>query len=74
MERSWKNSYEGDDLSQVDTRTQWGEVRLMHVIFQENEVVYILTGAALKEEFPRFYKDFFNSFCSLSLVENLAKE
>lgn len=54
-------------LSQVDTKTQWGEVRLMHVIYQEDGIIYILTGAALKEEFPRFYRDFFNAFCSFRL-------
>lgn len=52
-------------LSQVDTRTQWGEVKLMHVIFQKDGIIYILTAAALKEEFPKFYKDFFNSMNSI---------
>lgn len=52
-------------LSQVDTRTQWGEVKLMHVILQKDGIIYILTAAALKEEFPKFYKDFFNSMSSI---------
>ncbi len=57
-------------LSQVDKRTQWGEVKMMHVIFQERGITYIMTAAALKEEFPRFYKDFFNSFCSIHFEKN----
>lgn len=52
-------------LSQADKQTQWGEVKMMHVILQKNGIIYILTAAALKEEFPKFYKDFFNSFCSI---------
>lgn len=53
-------------LSQVDTRTEWGEVRMMHVVLIKDDQVYILTAAALKEEFSKFYKDFFNSMRSLS--------
>jgi hypothetical protein len=54
-------------LSQVDSRTQWGEERQMHVIFLNQGVVYILTAAALKNEFPKFYKDFFDAFRSLKI-------
>lgn len=56
-------------LSQVDKRTEWGDVRMMHVIMTKNGVVYILTAASLKEEFPKFYKDFFNSMRSLRFGE-----
>lgn len=56
-------------LSQVDTQTQWGEVKLMHVILKKDEIIYILTAAALKEEFSRFYKDFFNSMRSIRFSE-----
>lgn len=52
-------------LSQVDTKTQWGEVRMMHVILLKDGTAYILTAAALKDEFAKFYKDFFNSLRSL---------
>lgn len=54
-------------LSQVDSKTQWGDVRMMHVILIRNGIVYILTSAALKEEFPKFYKEFFNSMRSLRI-------
>ncbi len=58
-------------LSQVDTKSKWGTERLMHVIFLKNGTVYILTAAALKEEFPKFYKDFFNSMRSLRINKDL---
>lgn len=54
-------------LSQLDTKMNWGNVRMMQVILIKNETVYILTAAALKEEFPKFYKDFFKSMRSLTI-------
>ena len=52
-------------LSQADARTEWGPVRMLHVILSRDGVIYILTAAALKEEFPKFYKTFFESLRSL---------
>jgi len=52
-------------LSQVDMRTNWGDVRLMHVILIKNGNAYILTAGALKEEFPVFYKEFFQAMTSI---------
>jgi hypothetical protein len=57
-------------LSQVDTKTQAGMVRLMHVILVKNGNVYILTAAALKDEFPIFYKDFFTAMRSLKVAKD----
>lgn len=54
-------------LSQVDSKTQWGDVRMMHVILLKDNTIYILTAASLKEEFPKFYKDFFSSLRSLRI-------
>lgn len=55
-------------LSQVDEKSQWGELRSMHVILVKNGTVYILTAAALKNEFSLFYKDFFAAMRSLKIV------
>lgn len=57
--------------SQAIVKTQWGDVKLMHVIFLKNGIIYILTGAALKDDFPKYYKDFFNSFRSLKINQNV---
>lgn len=54
-------------LSQVDTRSQWGDVRLMHTILLKNGTIYIMTASALKSEFSQFYQDFFNSMRSLTI-------
>lgn len=57
-------------LSQVDTLTEWGEVRMMHVILQKEGNIYILTAAAKKDEFPSYYKTFFDSLRSLRFTES----
>lgn len=54
-------------LSQADVKTKWGQVRQMHVILLKNGVIYILTAAALQEEFPKFYPAFFESLKSLQI-------
>lgn len=59
------------DLSQVDVKTEWGDTRLLHVIIVKNSNAYILTAAALKEEFPKFYKEFFTALRSLNINKNL---
>ncbi len=60
-------------LSQTDTLTEWGPLRMMHVILLRKGVIYILTGAALKKEFPSLYQTFFQTFKSLKINENLTK-
>jgi len=52
-------------LSQTDSKSQWGELRMMHVMLKKDGTVYILTAAALKDEFPKFYKEIFASLRSL---------
>ena len=56
-------------LSQVEIHTQWGTLKEMHVMIAHKGVVYILTAAALKEEFSSFYPLFFEAFRSLRIVE-----
>lgn len=52
-------------LSRLDTRTEWGWVRMMHVILCKDGAAYILTTAALRDEFAANYNDFFNTLRSL---------
>lgn len=58
-------------LSQVDTKSQWGTIRLMHVIVVKNGNVYILTASAMKDEFSIFYNEFFKAMRSLRIVNDL---
>ena len=57
-------------LSQVDTITEYGPVRMMHVILVKDGIVYILTGTALQNEFAAHYKEFYSTFQSLNIVES----
>jgi hypothetical protein len=57
-------------LSQTDSKSEWGNIRMMHVILKKNETIYILTAAALKDEFPKFYKDIFAALRSLNFSSN----
>lgn len=57
-------------LSQIDTKLQWGDVKMLHTILVRKGVVYIVTVAALKEEFPSLYQPFFNSMRSLTIDED----
>lgn len=52
-------------LSQVDMKTEWGDLRLMHVILKRGDTLYVLTSAALKDEYPKYFADFFTSMRSL---------
>lgn len=58
-------------LSQVDMKTQWGVVREMHVLFIKNGMAYLLTVASLKEEFPAFYKEFFDTMRSFNINKDV---
>jgi hypothetical protein len=54
-------------LSQVNSRTKWGMVRMMHVILVKEDHVYILTASALQSEFSSYYKPFLESLRSLTV-------
>lgn len=53
------------NLSQVEVSSNFGPVRLMHVIMVKEGYAYIMTAAALRDEFPRYYANFFKSMQSL---------
>lgn len=58
------------NLSQVDIQSEWGKLRLMHLILLHDKVVYILTVSALKDEFSKFYPVFFQTIKSFRLQKN----
>lgn len=55
-------------LSQVDSKSQHGDMRNMHTILVKNGTAYIMTAGALKSEFSMFYQDFFNAMSSLRIT------
>ncbi len=77
--REWKDlgtmrTAAGDaSLSQVDEKGEWGTIRMMHVILVKDGNAYILTAASVKDEFSRFYKEFFSALRSLNISQNEEK-
>ncbi len=63
-------------LIQVDTKSEWGDLRLMQAFFLKEGIAYILTAAALRDEFSAYYKEFFQGIRSFRinppLLESLA--
>jgi hypothetical protein len=58
-------------LTQIDTPSEWGPLRLLQLILIKDAHAYILTAAALKEEFSQFYQEIQSSFRSLNLTSDL---
>lgn len=54
-------------LSQVDVKTEWGPIRQMHLIYKDEGIIYILTAAAARDEFSKFYNLFFQSLRSFHI-------
>lgn len=58
-------------LSQVEVRSKWGGEKLMHAIIVRNGYAYVLTAAASKNEFGRFYQQFYTALRSLQIYDNV---
>lgn len=56
-------------LSQADVKTKWGVIRQMYLIYLDDGIIYILTAAALQDEFPKFYNAFFQSLRSFNIAD-----
>jgi hypothetical protein len=54
-------------LSQVDSESSWGRIRMMHAILEHENRIYILTCAALQEEFQQYYETFFRAMKSMRI-------
>ncbi len=58
-------------LTEIDSTTEWGPIRILQLIFIKEGQAYVLTAAALKEEFSNYYKEFQSAFRSLTLSSDL---
>ncbi len=57
-------------LLQIENKTKWGVERQMMVLLKNEGTIYMLTASAIREEFPKYYKEFFNSLRSLKINPN----
>ncbi len=58
-------------LSQFDTKTSWGAVRMLQLIFVRDSKAYILTAASSQSQFPKMMKTFKECFGSFCITDNL---
>ena len=58
-------------LTEIDTKTEIGSLRLLQLILLKNGQFYVLTAGALKEEFASHYEEFEKAFRSLTITSNL---
>jgi len=58
-------------LTEIDSTSEWGPVRILQLILMKDKRAYVLTAAALKEEMSNYYKDIQSSFRSLTLSNDL---
>lgn len=58
-------------LTEITSPTPWGEIKTLQAILVKQNQAYILTGACLKQDFPRFQSDLLRCFHSLNLAPDL---
>jgi len=58
-------------LTEIDTQTEVGPMRILQMILVRDGKAYILTAGALKEEFAEHYQDFQKSFRSFQVTPDL---
>ena len=55
------------ELSEATQITQWGQIKMMHAMLIKNGRMHILSTAASKDDFPKFYQEFFTAIRSLQI-------
>jgi len=58
-------------LTEISSTCPIGPIKMLQMILVSGKTAYILTGAAIKEEFLRFQETFMKSFQSLRLSKDL---
>jgi len=58
-------------LTELDTKTELGPMRILQMILVKDGKAYILTAGAHKEEFAEYYQDFQKSFRSFQITVDL---
>lgn len=61
-------------LVEIDKKSPAGDVCMLQSVTKKNDEIFVLTGAVLKEEFLNLKEEFFRSFKSIKITENLLDE
>lgn len=60
-------------LTEITTKNEFGIVKQLQLIFLKNSMAYILTGAAIKEDFPKVRNLLIRSFRTLKVTKDWTK-
>lgn len=58
-------------LTEIDTTSHLGPVRMLQLILMKEDRAYIVTAAALRRDFCNFYREFQEAFHSLTITQDL---
>lgn len=58
-------------LTEVDSKTEWGAVRILQLILVKDKHAYVLTAAALRGEMPNYYQEIQSAFRSFTISNDL---
>jgi hypothetical protein len=58
-------------LTEIDTTTEFGSIRMLQLILTKQGRAYVVTAAALKDEIAQYYSDFQATFRSLQITSDL---
>ncbi len=58
-------------LTEINSSSPWGEVKILQALFVKDQTAYILTAACLKEDFPKIQSSLLTSLQSLRLSPDL---
>ncbi|GEM_PF-393384 len=58
-------------LTEIDSKTEWGPVRILQLIFLKDGYAYVVTASALRDNFSNYYKEIQTAFRSLTLSTDL---
>lgn len=68
-------------LSQIETKSKCGDIRILQCLFMKDHIVYILTGVCEKQDYLNFYDEFILAFESFEIanspfetIKDLSKE
>ncbi len=60
-------------LTEMDSGSEWGPIRILQLILIKDGSAYVLTAAALREEFAEYYQQIQSAFRSLTLRATFRK-
>ncbi|HAB99618.1 MAG TPA: hypothetical protein DCE71_07345 [Parachlamydiales bacterium] len=58
-------------LTEISSRSAWGDIKMLQAIFIQNQTAYILTAAVLKKDYAKQQKTLLKALQSLTLAPDL---